>query len=61
MEMRLTPIVCVAQDHIQGKNIEETRRREAILELPDNKTKHLPGYLPLVPGISVLLTKKNRY
>ena len=57
MEMRLTPIVCVAQDHIQGKNIEDTRRRKAILELPDNKTKHLPGYLPLVPGMPVLLTK----
>ena len=57
MEMRLTPILCVAQDHIQGKNIEDTRRRKAILELPDSKTKHLPGYLPLVPGMPVLLTE----
>ena len=57
MEMRLTPIVCVAQDYIQGKNIEETRRRKAILELPDNKTKHLSGYLPLVRGMPVLLTE----
>ena len=57
MEMRLTPIVCVAQDYIQGKNIEDTRIRKAILELPDNKTEHLPGYLPLVPGMPVLLTE----
>ena len=57
MEMGLTPIVCVAQDFIQGKDIEEPRLRKAILELPDNKTEHLPGYLPLVPGVPVLLTE----
>ena len=57
MEMRLTPIVCVAQDYIQGKNIEDTRICKAILELPDNKTEHLTDYLPLVPGMPVLLTE----
>ena len=57
MEMRLTPVVYVAQDYIQGKNIEDTRIHKAILELPDNKTEHLPGYLPFVPGMPVLLTK----
>lgn len=55
--MGLTPIVCIAQDYIQGKDIEESRLRKAILELPDNKTEHLPGYLPLVPGMPVLLTE----
>ena len=57
MEMGLTPIVCIAQDYIQGKHIEDPRLRKAILELPDNKTEHLPGYLPLVPGMPVLLTE----
>ncbi len=55
--MGLTPIVCIAQDYIQGKDIEESRLRKAILELPDNKTEYLPGYLPLVPGMPVLLTE----
>ena len=59
MEMRLTPIVCVAQDYMQGKNIEDTRIRKAILELPDNKTEHLPGYLPLVPGMPISLTENT--
>ncbi|CAF4368527.1 unnamed protein product, partial [Rotaria sordida] len=57
MEMGLTPIVCIAQDYIQGKPVDDLRLRKAILELPDNKTEHLPGYLPLVPGMPVLLTE----
>ncbi|CAF1581467.1 unnamed protein product, partial [Rotaria magnacalcarata] len=57
VEMKLTPVVCAAQDYIQGKQIEDPRLRNAILQLPDNKTEHLPGYLPLVPGIPVLLTE----
>ena len=32
------------------------RLRKALLKLPDNKTEHLPSYLPLVPGMPVLLT-----
>ncbi|CAF4619295.1 unnamed protein product, partial [Rotaria sp. Silwood2] len=56
-EMGLTPIVCIAQDYIQGKPVDDLRLRKAILELPDNKTEHLPGYLPLVPGMPVLLTE----
>ena len=55
--MGLAPIVCIAQDYIQGKHTEEPRLRKAILEQPDNKTEHLPGYLPLVPGMSVQLTE----
>ena len=50
-------MVCVAQDYIDKKPIENSRLRKAILELPDNKTEHLPGYLPLTPGMPVLLTE----
>ena len=56
-QIGLVPVVCIAQDSIQGKSIEDDRLRKAILELPDNKTEHLPGYLPLVPGMPVLLTE----
>ncbi|CAF4210093.1 unnamed protein product [Rotaria sordida] len=55
--MGLTPIVCIVQDYIQGRSVDDLRLRQAILELPDNKTEHLPGYLPLVPGMPVLLTE----
>ncbi|CAF1939898.1 unnamed protein product [Rotaria magnacalcarata] len=55
--MGLPPMVCVAQDSFQGKIIDDLRLREAILELPDNKTEHLPGYLPLVSGMPVLFTE----
>ncbi|CAF1541612.1 unnamed protein product [Rotaria sordida] len=55
--MGLTPIVCIAQDYIHEKPVDDLRLRKAILELRDNKTEHLPGYLPLVPGMPVLLTE----
>ncbi|CAF1920499.1 unnamed protein product [Rotaria magnacalcarata] len=55
--MGIRPVVCVAQDYIRNKAINDSRLRKAILELPDNKTEHLPGYLPLVPGMPVLLTE----
>jgi hypothetical protein len=55
--MGLQPILCVAQDYIRGKLIDNSRLRKAILQLPDNKTEHLPGYLPLVPGMPILLTE----
>ncbi|CAF1089825.1 unnamed protein product [Rotaria sordida] len=55
--MELTPIVCIAEGYIQGKIVDDLRLRQAILELPDNKTEHLPGYLPLAPGMPVLLTE----
>ncbi|CAF4529264.1 unnamed protein product [Rotaria sp. Silwood2] len=57
IEMGLTPTVCVAQDYIQRKPVDDLRLRKVILELPDNKTEHLPGYLPLVLGMPVLLTE----
>ena len=55
--MGLRPVVCVAQDYVTGRIIDNSRLRKAILELPDNKTEHLPGYLPFVPGMPVLLTE----
>lgn len=55
--MGLQPVVCVAEDYIKGQNIDNSRLRKTILELPDNKTEHLPWYLPLVPGMPVLLTE----
>ena len=55
--MGLQPIVCVAQDYIKGAIVDDLRLRKALLELPDNKTEHLPGHLPLVPGMPVLLTE----
>ena len=57
MEIGLTPVICIAQDYINGKDIENNRLRKAILELPDNRTEHLPGYLPIVLGTPVLLTE----
>ncbi|CAF1446689.1 unnamed protein product, partial [Adineta ricciae] len=57
IELGVTPIVCVAQDYVKGGIIDDPRLRKAILELPDNRTEHLPGYLPLVPGMPVLLTE----
>ncbi|CAF2146722.1 unnamed protein product, partial [Rotaria magnacalcarata] len=57
IEMGLRPMMCVAQDYFQGKIVDDLRLRKTILELPDNKTEHLPGYLPLVPGMPVLLTE----
>jgi ATP-dependent exoDNAse (exonuclease V) alpha subunit len=57
LEMGLRPVLCVAQDYVRGKTIDNSKLREAILQLPDNKTEHLPGYLPLVPGMPVLLTE----
>ena len=57
LELGLQPVVCIAQDYVGGKVIENSRLRKAILELPDNKTEHLPGYLPLTRGMPVLLTE----
>ena len=57
LELGLQPVVCVAEDYVAGKLIDNLRLRESILGLPDNKTEHLPGYLPLVPGMPVLLTE----
>ncbi|CAF3219894.1 unnamed protein product [Rotaria sp. Silwood2] len=55
-EVGQSPTVVVAQDTIKTKkNIDLPHLTKQLLTLPDNKTKHLPGYLPLVPGMPVLL------
>ncbi|CAF4532705.1 unnamed protein product, partial [Rotaria sp. Silwood2] len=51
------PMVCVSQDTCKGKPIEDPRLIKKLLELSDGKTEHLPGLLPLVPGMSVILTQ----
>lgn len=54
--MKQTPTVVIARDTIKTKkNIDLSDLNRRILALPDNKTEHLPGYLPLVPGMPVLL------
>lgn len=49
-------LICVAQDKCQGKLIEDPTLMKKLLALSDSKTEHLPGYLPLVPGMPVILT-----
>ncbi|CAF0766459.1 unnamed protein product [Adineta steineri] len=51
-----SPIVLIATDTIKAKkSIDLPDLTKRLLALPDNKTEHLPGYLPLVPGMPVLL------
>ena len=57
VETRQKPFVCVAQDSCQGKAIEDPILMKKLLALSDSKTEHLPGYLPLVPGMPVILTQ----
>ncbi|CAF1446435.1 unnamed protein product [Rotaria magnacalcarata] len=52
-----TPTVCVAQDTCKGKPIEDPTLMKKLLELSDSKTEHLPGLLPFVPGMPVILTQ----
>lgn len=55
-EIGQSPSVVAAQDTIKSKkNIDLPHLSKQLLMLPDNKTEHLPGYLPLVPGMPVLL------
>ncbi|CAF1647928.1 unnamed protein product, partial [Adineta ricciae] len=51
------PMVCVAQDFCKGKPVEEPTLLKKLLELSDSKTEHLPGLLPLVPGMPVIITQ----
>jgi hypothetical protein len=58
-ELNYPLVVCRAQDQTRSKIIDENnlhRLQRFLLSLPDNKTELLPGYLPLIPGMSVLLT-----
>jgi hypothetical protein len=54
--MKQPPTVVIATDTIKAKkNIELPDLNRRLLALPDNKTDHLPGYLPLIPGMPILL------
>ncbi|CAF4508019.1 unnamed protein product [Didymodactylos carnosus] len=50
------PVICVAEDTFKVETVNVPNFRSHVLSLPDNKTELLPGYLPLVPGMPVLLT-----
>ena len=50
-------MVCIAQDSCKGKPIEDPGLVKKLLELSDSKTEHLPGLLPLIPGMPVILTQ----
>jgi hypothetical protein len=50
-------IVCVAQDTCKEKPIEDPILIKKLLELSDSKTEHLPGLLPFVPGMPLILTQ----
>lgn len=47
-----------AMQMCQGKAIEDSILGKKPLTLYDSKTEHLPGYLPLVPGMPVILQQK---
>ena len=49
--------MCTAQDSCKGKPVEDPKLVKKLLELCDSKTEHLPGLLPLVPGMRVTLTQ----
>jgi hypothetical protein len=54
--MGRSPTVVIATDTIKAKkHIDLSDLTRRLLALPDNKTEHLPGYLPLIPGMPVLL------
>ncbi|CAF1475335.1 unnamed protein product [Adineta steineri] len=50
-------MVCIAQDSCKGKPIEDPMLMKKLLKLSDSKTEHLPGLLPFVPGMPVILTQ----
>lgn len=56
-QLGYAPVVCVAQDSCQGKSIEDPSLVKKLLGLSDSKTEHLPGFLPFVPGMPVILTQ----
>ena len=51
------PMVYVAQDFCKGQPIEDPALVKKLLELSDSKTEHLPGLLPLISGMPVILTQ----
>ena len=57
-EMNTPLIVVVAHDKIRSKNGVHDIIYERLLHLCDNKTELLPGFLPLVPNMPVLLSDR---
>ena len=55
-EIGVPLIVVVAHDKIRSKSAQDDVIYERLLHLPDNKTELLPGLLPFVPNMPVLLT-----
>ena len=56
-EMGQALVVCTAQDSCKSKPVEDPKLVKKLLELYASKTEHLPGLLPLVPGMRVILTQ----
>ena len=50
------PFVIVANDQVRRHDIDNAEIRRFLLRLPDNKTEGLPGYLPIVSNMPVLIT-----
>ncbi|CAF3724853.1 unnamed protein product [Rotaria sp. Silwood1] len=50
------PMVVVANDRVRNVEIDNIDLRRFLLSIPDNKTEGLPGYLPIVPNMPVLIT-----
>ena len=50
------PIVILANDQVRRHDTDNAEIRRFLLCVPDNKTEGLPGYLPIVPNMPVLIT-----
>ncbi|CAF4990080.1 unnamed protein product [Rotaria sp. Silwood1] len=50
------PMVLVANDRVRNHEIDSVDLRHFLLSIPDNKTEGLPGYLPIVKNMPVLIT-----
>ncbi|CAF2933371.1 unnamed protein product [Rotaria sp. Silwood2] len=50
------PMVLVANDRVRNHEIDSNDLRRFLLSIPDNKTEGLPGYLPIVMNMPVLIT-----
>ena len=50
------PIVIVAMDQIHSRTIDHAELQRFLLSLSDNKTEGLPGFLPVVQNMSVMIT-----
>jgi hypothetical protein len=50
------PTAIVANDQVRRHDIDNAEIGRFLLCLPDNKTEGLPGYLPIIPNMPVLIT-----